>query len=310
MRILLSKKTIFFSLLILFFSISFFLFSLYINSKNQEDGFNKVIDYCRSVEKGKKCVLLLKNEFFKGEDTNKRCFIGRIPVVTEDNTNEEISFCIPTNLLKWTNPYSDYDSFVPVNVILVRNGVLGLIFRNYYREVEMELIDDTELGDIIKNIKFSSEEEIIGIKSKKQTELDIKGYYLSTLYIENIEQKYFTIHNATVKSFYVDLKNNNNITFETTLNGLTKEFSIVKDSFYFVKNHMEKDLISISSFNISDYIPKDKPCRLYFSSPINKAFDEENLEEYIDGIVGKTNPENKPLFKLLVCIEETPNVKD
>lgn len=306
MTISLSKKRILWFLIPLGIFLIFFL-SLYLtNPFKGDDGLKKIVKYCNETANKDKCVLLLSGEFYK-EEENKRCFFVRIPVINNNNTNDQVTFCVPNTLLKWKNPYFDYNSLVPVDFIFNRNLAQVLFKKNNQVSFEMKVIEDSEINDIVKNIKFAPGEKIVGIKTKKRAEQDVKGYYLSMLYLEPIEQKTLTIYQARVKSFDVDKNNNLNIVFDAILNGIPKEISINIDSFYLVENPMENDLITINYSNISEYISNEESCTMYFSSISNRLLEEQNLEQYIEEILDYNTGNKDLLLKLLLCENEVTN---
>lgn len=293
MKISASKKTI----VVFVISIALLVFvgiAILFLPKKEEPGLQKLVEYCSAEEKGNCPLLLYKEEI---EDT-QRCFSARIPKVTAENTNESFTFCIEGNLIDWKNPYSNYESFVPVNVYIEKKiEILPSV-----KKVSFNLIEDKDIEKLFPNIRFTQNEKITGIMTKEQAEIERNGYYLSNMKFDEEQKPYITILNTWLESYAIEEDGTLTFILDIVIGGEMRKTTVNTKTLLFSEDLMADDIMTVDASNIEKYSPKMKDCISYFSVNHKKnPLTEKNIDAYYTELLNKEEIDKDILFILLYC---------
>lgn len=303
MKFLLSKKKIFYifflSLIFLFILI---LFSFnYLRTKNQDQGLIRLKDYCNSIEKGKKCILLLQGDYFQEDN---RCFSARLPIVNKDNRNEELYFCLSNDLVTWYNPYLDYESFVPVSIIQKKDNVLSFFNRNYNKKIEMQVIDDSEVKDLYENIRYAPKEKIIGIYSKENFDIKNKGYYASPQFNASNEIEFYllSISKSQLISYTIE-DSIIHLTMRYILNNTYYQNTFSSSSFLYIGGSSKSEEIIITPKNIHDYLTNGDSFNIYLKNQNNPLLNKDGIEDEVKNLQNN-NKDDDFIVNAIIKIED------
>jgi hypothetical protein len=253
MKLQINKKTIIIlvSLVLIIFVFLIFNFTYFSSSQNN---YKLLIDYCDKNDKEElsyNCQIFVSGESFNNK--KDQITLNYYNYDSSNNTIIENSMTEDKNLVKWENPYPNYDQLIPLDLkIDLKKNLFGMYS---VKKFTYSLMSDEDILDILSNASSIIVEgrylrESVYIKQNQ--DIIEKGYYLtrddnSVGNIDNV----LVFRNVTI----IDIKDEEGvleIKANLLINNDLKEIEFpIKDKFIIVSKKNYESIEEI--LNPSDY---------------------------------------------------------
>jgi len=211
-----------------------------INLTEKNTLYTDVIQFCDSqdVDTGKKisCAGFITSETTSNSWSS--CF--NILLYTGGEELQEIEICGRDFIIEWSNPYEDYDKYVPVDLEIQMSKNL---FGNYKPDqITFNLMDDSDIFDILAVLPYEQDAEsnirnLVYIKEYQN--IENVGYYL-TRYRESLVDDILIITQARIKDLSVQ-DNEMILLVEVCMYGADLEIEIKSEGFSCVEGYTVVD---------------------------------------------------------------------
>jgi hypothetical protein len=307
MKVKISKKIIFISLIVISI-IVILLTSYFLLSKHQiirwQTGSSKY-DYLESfcdleeTNSSKKisCRGFIVNEAL----SNNRIKCLNILLYTGTEELQEIEICEKDFVVEWSNPYGDYDKYVPVNLEIQMSKNLFSSYKS--DQIKITLMNDVDVFEILVRLPHEQDAErsmrnLVYIREYQ--DIEDAGYYLTRHRESEVDDilvlDSMRIKNLSVKDDEVVLLT------ETTLYGTNLVIEIRAEEFSYIEKEMyESKEIYIDSNNSYAFDKQEDFKAVFEFNP-----DILNVDTYMESL--KNGGESKILLttelKLISVIKE------